>query len=127
MVRPRTSAKRPWISPARRRRRDGAASNVSMNTRLARSSLSLEPARRTALPASSNPTDRMLEAPGRRTCSGSVDGCVPRLGHSIVDHEVDESALHVRRHQLDADLLAHLEPTRFLSWPEVVKGAADPT
>jgi hypothetical protein len=25
-------------------------------------------------------------------------------------HEVDEPALHVRRHQLDADLLTHLEP-----------------
>ena len=70
------------------------------------------PARRTALPASSNPADRMLTAPGRRTCSLSVDGFVFRLGHSIDAHEVDESALHVGRHELDADLLAHLEPTR---------------
>ena len=31
---------------------------------------------------------------------------------STDQHEVDEAAPYVRRHQLDADLPAHLEPTR---------------
>ena len=40
-----------------------------------------------------------------------MKNAVFRRGRSIDEHEVDESALHVRRHQLDADLLAHLEST----------------